>query len=166
MYQVFLGLGSNLGDRVGYLSRAVNEIQAIAVIGARSSVYETEPVGMSSEKLFYNMVISVETEDVPVALLKKLKQIEKTIGRKHSGHLMDREIDIDILLYRGWSYEDAVVRIPHPEFEHRRFVLEPLNEIAPTALHPVLGQTVASLLRRCKDQSRVTRTDHVLTNAD
>ena len=162
MYRVFLGLGSNVGDRLKYLSKAVDEIKSVAIINSLSSIYETEPVGIQSTEMFYNMVVCIETTDRPSELLIKLKQIEKKIGRKLSGRLLDREIDIDILLYRGWSFEDATVRVPHPELEHRRFVLEPMNEIAPTALHPILGQTIASLLRQCRDHSRVMRTLHVL----
>ncbi len=163
MYQVFLGLGSNLGDRLKNLSRAVQEIKQMAAVHIVSSVYETEPVGMESETMFYNLALDIETNDRPAELLKKLKQIEKKIGRKTTRTGADREIDIDILMYRGWSYEDADVLVPHPRLEHRRFVLEPLSEIAPIALHPVLGQTIASLLRQCQDQNRVMRTLHVLS---
>ena len=166
MYHVFLGLGSNVGDRLTFLARAVEEIGSIATINSISSIYETEPVEMQSTEMFYNMALSVETTDHPSELLVKLKLIEKKLGRTSSGRLFDREIDIDILLYRGWSYEDATVRVPHAELEHRRFVLEPLNEIAPTALHPILGQTIASLLRQCRDRSRVMRTLHVLNTSD
>ena len=165
MYRVYLGLGSNVGDRLDNLSKAVAEIKAIASVISVSSVYETEPVGMQSREMFYNMAMSIDTEDRPAQLLMKLKQIEKKIGRKHFGHLLDREIDIDILLYHGWSYEDAIVCVPHPELEQRRFVLEPLNEIAPTALHPMLGQTIASLLRQCRDRGSVVRTPHVVAAA-
>ena len=163
MFKVFLGLGSNLGDRIDHLTKAVKEIGLIGVINSLSSVYETEPVGFESDQLFYNMVLNITTVFRPPELLKKIKQIEKNIGRKRStAYLQDREIDIDILLYHGFSYEDADVRVPHPGLEYRRFVLEPFNEIAPTAIHPILSQTIATLLRNCRDRSRVMRTRYVL----
>lgn len=162
MYKVFLSLGSNIGDRIGYLSHAIEEIESLAIINSISSIYETEPFGFKSIYTFYNMVISIDTLYRPLELLAKLKQIEKKLGRKQTKHIQDREIDIDILLYKGWSFETKNLLVPHPELEHRRFVLEPFNEIAPTAIHPILGQTIASLLRNCHDTSRVMRTLHGL----
>src|ERR1041385_6144436 len=168
MYRVYLGLCSNVNDRLKFLRKALEEIRILATIHSISSIYETEPVGMSSTELFYNMALSIDTDDRPPELLKKLKTIEKKIGRKQTGRMRDREIDIDILLYRGWSYEDGAIIVPHPELEHRRFALEPLSEIDPTAIHPTLGKTIATLLRQCHDQSRVLRTSHTinLTNGN
>ncbi|MBI1806348.1 MAG: 2-amino-4-hydroxy-6-hydroxymethyldihydropteridine diphosphokinase [Ignavibacteria bacterium] len=160
MYTVYLGLGSNLGDRLSNLSRAVEEINGVASIIDVSSIYETEPVEMDSENLFYNMVLGISTPDDPPLLLVKLKKIEKKLGRKARTHLEPRLIDIDILLYRGLAYEDHTVRVPHPALEHRRFALQPLNEIAPTAVHPILEKTIASLLRACRDRHRVVRTEY------
>jgi 2-amino-4-hydroxy-6-hydroxymethyldihydropteridine diphosphokinase len=159
MYRVFLGLGSNLGDRLEYLSRAVEEINTFAPIQSISSVYETEPVGMDTENRFYNLVVEVETGLQPARLLRRLRSIEKKLGRRGRTHMMDREIDIDILLYDGIAYEDAIVRVPHPQLDQRRFVLEPLREIAPLVVHPLRNQTIASLLRLCRDTAVVTRTD-------
>ena len=160
MYTVYLGLGSNLGDRLGNMSKAIEELSAMASIIEVSSVYETEPVGMKSENPFLNMAMGVLTPDDPPLLLVHLKKIEKKLGRKARTHLEPRLIDIDILLYRGLAYEDHTVRVPHPALEHRRFALEPLNEIAPTAVHPILEKTVASLLRACYDRHRVVRTEY------
>ena len=162
MYRVYLGMGSNIGDRLKFLTQAVEEISAIAIIHSISSVYEADPVGMASEQLFYNLALSIDTHDRPPELLKKLKHIERKLGRRRSSHLRDREIDIDILLYRGWSYDDESVTVPHPHLMQRRFVLEPLNEIEPIAIHPVFGQTIATLLRHCRDHSTVVRTSHVI----
>jgi len=162
MYKVFLSLGSNIGDRIYYLSRAIEEIGSIMIVNSLSSIYETEPIGYESKNTFYNMVISADTLYRPPELLSKIRQIEKKLGKKSVKYIRDREIDIDILMYRGWSFENENLQIPHPELEHRRFVLEPFNEIAPTAIHPILGQTIATLLRNCHDQSRVMRTLHVI----
>src|SRR2546426_1187993 len=164
MYRVFLGLGSNLGDRLGSLSKAIQTIEQTMPVRAISSVYETEPVGMESDHPFYNMALEVETDLDPAELIRHLKSIEKKLGRKRRPPMTDREIDIDILLYDGFSYADDIVRVPHPRLENRRFVLEPLKEIAPLVIHPTRNQTVASLLRGCRDVSRVVRTgQHVIS---
>jgi len=124
-----------------------------------SSVYETEPVGYKDQAAFLNVVVEIETDEHPPKLLRRLQHIEERVGRTHKVHLQPREIDIDILLYEGLSYRDALVAVPHPEFTERRFVLEPLNEIAPEVKHPVLAKTVSQLLEICPDTSAVVRTD-------
>lgn len=159
MYTAYLGLGSNLGDRLENLTRAVEELSIIEAVKAVSGVYETEPVEMDAAGLFYNMAVRITTPDDPPLLLVKLKSIEKKLGRKLPSHGEPRIIDIDILLYRGLVYEDHTVRVPHPMLAHRRFALEPLNEIAPTAVHPALEKTIGTLLRACRDSHRVVRTD-------
>jgi len=159
MYQVFLGLGSNLGDRLENLSHAITEIKSISKIMTISSIYETEPVAMDIEKPFLNMVISVETSNEAPMLLAQIKKIEKKIGRKLPSHNEPRIIDIDILMYRGVTYEDQSITVPHPQLENRRFALQPLYEIAPTAVHPRSQKTIATLLRNCRDTHKVTQTD-------
>jgi 2-amino-4-hydroxy-6-hydroxymethyldihydropteridine diphosphokinase len=160
MYNVYLGLGSNLGDRLENLSRAVEEIRGISNVHSISSVYETEPVDMAEGEPFLNMAIGIYTVDDPPLLLVKLKKIEKKLGRKSRLHLVPRTIDIDILLYRGLAYEDHTVRVPHCMLQYRRFALEPLNEIAPTAVHPALERTIAFILRNCHDRHSVVRTEY------
>lgn len=160
MYQVYIGLGSSIGDRLENLSRAVDEIRSIANIQAVSSVYKTESVEMENETTFFNMVIAIETPNDAPLLLAMLKKIEKKMGRKLPSHGEPRIIDLDILMYRGVAYEDRFVRVPHPRMEYRRFVLEPLAEIAPTAVHPTLEKTIATLLRNCHDTHKVTRTEY------
>jgi len=162
MYIVYLGLGSNLGNRLENLSRALEGISAIASIRSVSSVYETEPVGMEEGDYFFNISVEIHTPADPPLLLVQLKSIEKKIGRKKRSHMEPRLIDIDILLYHGLAYEDHTIRVPHPALEHRRFALEPLNEIAPTRVHPVLEKTVATLLRGCRDRHSVVKTDHLI----
>jgi 2-amino-4-hydroxy-6-hydroxymethyldihydropteridine diphosphokinase len=156
MYRVHLGLGSNIAPRHDHLAAAVAKIGQIARVTALSSLYETEPVGMEGAEDFLNMAVEIETDDDPPLLLAKLRAVEKGLGRKPSSHRAPRTIDIDILLYRGMAYADHMVTVPHPELHRRRFALEPLNEIAPAALHPTMERTVAWLLRNCRDQHRVT----------
>lgn len=160
MYQVFLGLGSNIGDRLRYLTGAIEEITKISELCLLSSIYETSPVGMDSTNVFFNMVVEIGTPYYPPQLLDRLQEIENKLGRKSKNLRDDREIDIDILLYHGMSYEDGVVIVPHPGLQYRRFALEPFCEIAPTAVHPVLCKTIASLLRQCRDTHSVRRTEH------
>jgi 2-amino-4-hydroxy-6-hydroxymethyldihydropteridine diphosphokinase len=156
MYRVHLGLGSNIAPRADHLSAAVGRIGRIARVTSVSSVYETEPVGMEGAEDFLNMAVEIETEDDPPLLLAKLRAVEKALGRRPGTHRAPRTIDIDILLYRGMAYSDPMVTVPHPGLHLRRFALEPLNEIAPAALHPTMERTVSWLLRNCRDAHRVT----------
>ena len=165
MARVFLGLGSDMGDRLEFLSRAVAAIRERAELAALSSVYETEPVGMTDPGLFYNLALEVRTALAPRELLLELKAIERELGRKDHADRMPRQIDIDILLYEALVYRDPVLSVPHPEMEGRRFVLEPLCEIAPDVIHPVSGLTVCRLLERCQDHSNVVRTKHTVNGS-
>ena len=165
MARAFLGLGSDVGDRLECLSRAVGALSRMMRVTALSSVYETEPVGMSDRGLFYNIVAEVHTNMPPEALLKEIKGIERELGRKDRTHLMPREIDIDILLYDGLVHRDGTLSVPHPEMERRRFVLEPLAELAPDIVHPVSGLTAGQMLERCEDHSDVVRTNHTLNRS-
>jgi 2-amino-4-hydroxy-6-hydroxymethyldihydropteridine diphosphokinase len=159
MYHVFLGLGSNLGDRQENLYRAMEEIALLGKLTRISSVYETEPVGMENCSDFLNMAVEIATTDDPPLLLAQIKKIERKLGRRRDSHGEPRTIDIDILLYRGLAYQDPTVVVPHPELQNRRFALEPLAEIAPTAVHPQLEKTIANLLRNCRDNHRVLKSE-------
>ena len=164
MYQVYLGLGTNLGNRLENLSNAIQEINQISKIVSISSVYETEPVDMIDAEYFYNIVVCINTRYDPSLLLNQLKKIEKKLGRKSYSHLQPRIIDIDILLYRGIAYEDHTVCVPHTKLEHRRFALEPFYEISPTTIHPKSEKTIATLLRCCRDKHKVSKTTFNLTD--
>ena len=163
MNRVYIGLGSNVGDRLSYLTRALVELEDVCDILTLSSVYETEPVGISTTHLFLNMAIAAETAFDPPELLKQLKEIEEKLGRKHTKKKADREIDLDILLYEGMIYRNSMVTIPHPEMDRRRFVLVPLAEIAPEIIHPVRGVSFLALLQSCPDTGKVIRTDYQLS---
>jgi 2-amino-4-hydroxy-6-hydroxymethyldihydropteridine diphosphokinase len=154
---VFLGIGTNLGNREENLDLAVTRIEEyIGKVEETSSVYETEPWGFRSRDEFLNQVIKIKTKLSPSGLLKKILMIESQLGRvREEEQFSSRIIDIDILLYENTIVDDKNLKIPHPLMMERKFVLVPLTEIAPDLLHPVLKETFAALLKSCKDKSEV-----------
>jgi 2-amino-4-hydroxy-6-hydroxymethyldihydropteridine diphosphokinase len=159
MKRVFLGLGTNLGDRERNLGQALDKIaEVIGIIISRSSVYETEPWGFQSSDQFLNMVIGVDTNLKPSGLLGRLLMIESLLGRLRDGkQYSSRIIDIDILLYGRQKVDTISLKIPHPRMHERNFVLVPLCEIAPRIVHPVFGKTMTELLNECKDEGRIKK---------
>jgi 2-amino-4-hydroxy-6-hydroxymethyldihydropteridine diphosphokinase len=159
MSTAFLGIGTNSGDKVKNLEKAISLTgKVIGKIILSSSVYETDPVGFSSENKFLNMALKVETELSPQQLLSKIFFIEKQLGRvRTTERYTDRTIDIDILIYEDLVLNDKNLVIPHPLLHERRFVLEPLSEIAPDLIHPLFNMTIDSLRRSCMDTSKVIR---------
>ena len=157
MNNIFLGIGSNLGDRERNLNEAIAKItKTTGPLVASSSVYETEPWGFQSDNLFLNMVIKIKTDHSPAGLLEKIFLIEENIGRIRSKiQYSSRLIDIDILLFDNLIIAAKDLKIPHPRMHERRFVLVPLFEIDPDIVHPVLKKTIASLLETCLDKSKV-----------
>jgi 2-amino-4-hydroxy-6-hydroxymethyldihydropteridine diphosphokinase len=153
----FLGLGSNLGDRLDYLNSAVGLIEKkIGMISSRSKVYETEPWGFKSENYFLNMVVKVHTGLKPFDLLKKIRKIEDQLGRfRDNKQYISRTIDIDILLYSNIVLDKPELIIPHALLQDRRFVLVPLCDVAPKMIHPVLSKTFTDLLLECDDKRLV-----------
>lgn len=150
---VILLLGSNLGDRLSNLNEAYNKIsESTREILISSSIYETEPWGFQHQNLFLNQVLVVNTDLSPESLLHLLFNIEKELGRKRrQKSFQARIIDIDILFYDDLIISTNELEIPHPKLHERRFVLEPLNEILPYLIHPVLLKSVARLLKESKD---------------
>jgi len=144
---VFIGSGSNLGDRLTALDTAAKLLAPDVRVLKASKVYETPPWGYEDQPAFLNQVLQVETELDPPALLMVLKRIEQKMGRKATFLYGPRGIDLDILFYDGLIYSTDSLQIPHPLASERAFVLVPMREIAPEFIHPVLGKTIAELAR-------------------
>ena len=155
-------MGSNLGDRVNHLKEALRHIaEQVGSLGRVSGIYESEPWGFSSDHRFCNSCVSVQTTLEPLSLMDSILQIEKGMGRERSSPrevkdgYADRVIDIDLLLFGDMRYDHPRLILPHPGLANRRFVLVPLNEIAPHLVHPVLGISISRMLELCKDPGAV-----------
>ncbi|HUQ90051.1 MAG TPA: 2-amino-4-hydroxy-6-hydroxymethyldihydropteridine diphosphokinase [Bryobacteraceae bacterium] len=147
MKKVYLSLGSNLGNREQNLQEAVNRIHAAgATVLRASSTYETAPMYLTAQPMFLNLVLEAETDVLPRMLLKRLQRIEKELGRRRTVANSPRPIDIDILFYSRFVITAAELVVPHPGIAERRFVLEPLAELAPDLRHPVSRRTVREML--------------------
>ena len=157
-YQVYIGIGSNLGNKRENYLEALARIAKIpeTKIIKESSIYESEPLGDSKE-WYVNGAIEIETELTPEQLLVKLRNIERAMGRKKVRKRWGaRIIDLDIVVFNCLKLEKKSLKIPHPEMHNRKFVLIPLSEIAPQVIHPALGASVSELLVGVKDNKKVS----------
>ena len=160
----YLGLGSNLGDRLGMLRQGLRELAVRGVdIRRVSSVYETDPVDFLDQDSFLNLAVEAVWEGTPEELLKRCLAAEQALGRVRVIKNGPRSLDIDILLAGNLVRKGRGLEIPHPRMHMRRFVLVPLEEIAPGACHPVMRLTARELLDRCSDTAGVRRAGESLT---
>ena len=156
----YVGLGSNLGDRAGYLLLAARGMLDTGFDVIRlSNIYETEPLEYENQPPFLNMVAELRgsTLPSPEQTLARLLRIEYSLGRTRDVRMGPRTIDLDLLIFKDHHVETEFLTLPHPRIALRKFVLVPLNELAPTLVHPVLGKPISELLAQTKDRSSVVR---------
>ncbi len=157
----YLGIGSNIGDPARNCIEAIMRLsksEGVKVL-RRSSLYKTEPVGLEDQPWFINCAVEIRTGLRPRPLMELLKKIESEMGRTESAKWGPRVIDLDILLYGQEIIAEEGLAIPHPEMHKRRFVLQPLFEIAPFEIHPVYGISIKGLLDRLEDKKDVIKLD-------
>lgn len=142
---VYLSLGSNLGDRFANLNQAIERLRQLGKIANVSSFYDTEPIELTSQPWFLNCAVKLDTEKMPRQLMAAILAIEQEMGRQRKQQKGPRTIDIDILLFGSSIIDIPSLTVPHPKMHERRFVLEPLAEIAPEARHPVFKRTVREM---------------------
>ena len=155
--KAFVLAGSNLGDRKANLEFALSSLSQGGTVSNASSCFETEPVGFSDQPWFLNQAIELKTRLKPTELLSLCQDIEAACGRIRTFPNAPRTLDLDILLYGDLVINQQNLIIPHPRLPERRFALEPLAQIAPNVMHPVLKKSIRALLEACLDSSEVRR---------
>lgn len=163
-HEAFLSLGTNLGDRQGYLKAAIESLKKNAInLLALSPIYETEPIGVLDQPNFLNMVIKIETDLTPEELLKVTMEIEQEQHRVRVKRWGPRTLDIDILFYDDLVIDNPpTLLVPHPRASERAFILLPLNDIAPNFIHPILKVPIKELAIRVEGREGVTKLQKAL----
>ena len=167
----YVGLGSNLGDRAGNLLMAVRGLmEASFVVNKLSGIYETEPVGIDTDKKFLNMVAEIHVTNVSATqMMARMLRIEYLLGRGDKSVKRPRTVDLDLLFFGDQVIKSEFLTIPHPRLHLRNFVLKPLSKIVPNLVHPTLHKEIADILESCEDHSAVWRwrpNDGVVEEAD
>lgn len=162
----YLSLGSNIGDRAANLNAAIRQLGELGEVLAVSSFYETEPVGPVSQSWFLNCAVKMTTAKMPRQFLHAILGLERRMGRRRTQNKGPRTIDIDILLFGDSVIETRELTIPHPAMHERRFVLEPLAEIAPEVRHPVFKRTVLEMLQGLAAGQVVSRRSSVVSRRE
>lgn len=162
MRTVYISIGSNLGDRIAYIEKALRLLNALEKIRLTkvSSYYETEPVGCLDQGKFINAAFSLETAHHPHPLLEILQGIESSLERERTIRWGPRTVDLDILFYGDTILHNHVLTIPHPRLTERAFVLVPMAEIASSLLHPVTGKTILQHLEEVDGRAGVVKLEH------
>lgn len=167
MGRVLVSLGSNLGDRIGFLRKAVEalgQVPGFRICGI-SSVYETEPVGKKDQPQFLNAAVEIESMLSPDSLLVNCKRVERRVGRTQSEKWGPREIDLDLIYVGDMVVKSPMLTLPHPEVAGRRFVLTPLAEIAPGFVDPLRNCTLSELLSECPDTCSVVKSSSTILSS-
>lgn len=161
-HTIYLGLGSNVGDRVEFLSTAIRGVADFpwTVVDDVSDIFSTEPVGDVLQSDFLNVCVSVRSDLDHLTFHSKMKELEQSIGRTESVRWGPREIDIDLLFFDRIIVTLPTLMIPHKEILNRMFVLRPLSQIAPMYVHPVAGETISELVKASIDAHRIERSEH------
>ena len=151
MPRAYLSIGSDLGDRINYINKAIEKLKQnnIKIIKS-SNIIETEPYGYKEQGKFLNMAVEIDSDLEPFELMKLISRIESELGRIRTVRWGPRVIDIDIIFYDSLIINEPDLKIPHPDMQNRLFVLKPLQEIAPDFVHPVLNKTITELLESLK----------------
>ena len=154
MAHAVISLGSNLGDRLSNLNSAILLMQQrVGAVILKSDVYESEPWGFKAKLPFFNQVLQIQTALNPHELLNALLDIENDLGRtRNSMNYESRTMDLDVLFYEDQIVNDHVLELPHPSLQDRKFVLQPLSQILPDFIHPVLKKSIQQLLDECNDK--------------
>lgn len=162
MHKIFLGIGGNIGNKADNFNKVYTFIKnKLGEIVKSSSVYETPPWGFTADDNFWNQVLIVESQLSQTEVLQKINEIENSFGReRETGKYNSREMDIDILYYDDLFTETGTLIIPHPRIQQRKFVLVPLNEIAPDFKHPLLRLTSFQMLENCRDESVILKLEN------
>ena len=155
--KIYLSLGTNIGDKLFYLNTSILELQkSIGKLIAQSKIYETEPWGFQSSNNFLNMLVVFESSLTPLELLSEIHKIENKLKRvRTTKQYSDRTIDIDIIFYGEQIFYHESLQIPHIRAHERKFILEPLNDIAPDLNHPLFDVNIKTLLKRCQDKTKI-----------